>query len=180
MLFRSDTSGLKLRPMVWNISGASARLSKGVAVELALRSPGPPVLSLQGSPETPFPLKEAGWGCGPARTGSCCVTLGWGWSSQPGRRHTGPGCGPQRPACQEPPAPVAVHGQPSPRVHAHCRAAASPRRGLGRCGGQRALRLLFSEAALQGRGRNGGPRRPGPCPSASPPQVLQRDRKSVV
>nr|XP_059733217.1 zinc finger and BTB domain-containing protein 21 isoform X2 [Bos taurus] len=45
--------------------GASALLPKGVAVELALRSPRPPVLSLRGSPETPFLLKEAGRGSGP-------------------------------------------------------------------------------------------------------------------
>ncbi|XP_043330413.1 zinc finger and BTB domain-containing protein 21 isoform X3 [Cervus canadensis] len=45
--------------------GASTLLPKGVAVELALRSPRPPVLSLRGSPETPFLLKEAGRGSGP-------------------------------------------------------------------------------------------------------------------
>nr|XP_020730752.1 zinc finger and BTB domain-containing protein 21 isoform X3 [Odocoileus virginianus texanus] len=45
--------------------GASPLLPKGVAVELALRSPRPPVLSLRGSPETPFLLKEGGRGSGP-------------------------------------------------------------------------------------------------------------------
>uniref|UniRef100_A0A8C6ASW9 Zinc finger and BTB domain containing 21 n=1 Tax=Monodon monoceros TaxID=40151 RepID=A0A8C6ASW9_MONMO len=45
--------------------GASAPLPRGVAVELALRSPRPPVLSLRGAPETPFLLKEAGRGGGP-------------------------------------------------------------------------------------------------------------------
>lgn len=45
--------------------GASTPLPRGVAVELALRSPRPPVLSLRGAPETPFLLKEAGRGGGP-------------------------------------------------------------------------------------------------------------------
>uniref|UniRef100_A0A8C0CKP7 Zinc finger and BTB domain containing 21 n=1 Tax=Balaenoptera musculus TaxID=9771 RepID=A0A8C0CKP7_BALMU len=45
--------------------GASAALPRGVAVELALRSPRPPVLALRGAPETPFLLKEAGRGGGP-------------------------------------------------------------------------------------------------------------------
>ncbi|XP_032316892.1 LOW QUALITY PROTEIN: zinc finger and BTB domain-containing protein 21 [Camelus ferus] len=44
---------------------AGAPLPKGRAIELALRRPRPPVLSLRGSPETPYLLKETSKGGGP-------------------------------------------------------------------------------------------------------------------
>uniref|UniRef100_A0A8D1XY17 Zinc finger and BTB domain containing 21 n=1 Tax=Sus scrofa TaxID=9823 RepID=A0A8D1XY17_PIG len=45
---------------------ADEKLPKGLAIELALRRPRPPVLSLRGSSEAPYLLKETGQGGGPA------------------------------------------------------------------------------------------------------------------
>ncbi|XP_032943865.1 zinc finger and BTB domain-containing protein 21 isoform X2 [Rhinolophus ferrumequinum] len=45
--------------------GASAQLPKGKAIELALKRPRPPVLSLRSSSETPYLLKETSRGSGP-------------------------------------------------------------------------------------------------------------------
>lgn len=45
--------------------GGSGQLPKGKAIELALKRPRPPVLSLRSSSETPYLLKEASRGSGP-------------------------------------------------------------------------------------------------------------------
>ncbi|XP_019521567.1 PREDICTED: zinc finger and BTB domain-containing protein 21 isoform X1 [Hipposideros armiger] len=45
--------------------GGSAQLPKGKAIELALKRPRPPVLSLRSSSETPYLLKETSRGSGP-------------------------------------------------------------------------------------------------------------------